>query len=54
MTRSYLEKIFEEETLIRTKTTIPLQIFYEDMFDSKVIFKSIIGPDDTGTETSRH
>ena len=34
--------------LIRSKLTSLLQIFCEFMPDSKVIYQSIIGPDDTG------
>ena len=40
--------------LIRTKSTTLLQIFCEFILNSKVIFKSIICPDDTGKNISRH
>ena len=45
--RQYLEKN-EGELIFRTLTTTLLQIFYQFMFYSKVIFKSTTGPDDTG------
>ena len=40
--------------MTRTKPTTLLQIFCEVMSNSKYIFKSIIDPDDTDTNISRH
>ena len=41
------QNIIEGEMLIKTQLTNSLQIFCELMHNSKVILKSIIGPDDT-------
>ena len=40
--------------LIKTQRTILLQIFCKFVIKSKVIFKSMTGPDDTGRVISRH
>ena len=40
-------KIFHREMLIITQSTTLLQIFCEFMINYEVIFKSILGPDDT-------
>ena len=40
-------KIFDGEMLVGTKPTYLLQIFYKIIIYAKVIFKIIIGPDDT-------
>ena len=49
-----IQKIFEGEMLIRTQPTTLLQIFFESMFDSKVIIKNIKDPDDTFYLSSKH
>ena len=43
--QTFLRKRFEEETLIKTQSTIPLQIFREFQLNSKVISKNTIIPD---------
>ena len=43
-------RILEGELLIRTQSTTIHQIFSEAVLNSKVIFKNIIGPDDTWPE----
>ena len=40
-------KIIEGEILIRIRPTTLLEIFSQFVFNQKVIFKSIIDPDDT-------
>ena len=45
--KSNSQKIFEGKMYIRNYPTKPLQIFFQFMLDFKVIFKSIIDPDDT-------
>ena len=45
--KTNIEKIFEGELFIRTFFTTLLQIFFKFMFYSKVISKSMTGPDDT-------
>ena len=42
------QKIFEEKMFTRTPSTTLFQIFCELMHYSKIIFKSMTGPDDTG------
>ena len=44
----------EGEMLLRTKPTTLFQISCESMLDPKAILKRIIGPDDAGTDISRH
>ena len=39
--------MFEGDILRETQPTTLLQIFYESMIHSEVIFKSVTGPDDT-------
>ena len=42
-----IQKLFEEEMLIRHLPKNPLQIFFKFMINLKVVLESIIGPDDT-------
>ena len=44
--KAKVKKIFEEELFIWTPSTTLLQIFFKFLLNSKVIFKSMIGPDD--------
>ena len=46
--KSNIQKIFEEELFIATLSTTLLQIFCKVMLHSKIIFKSMSGPDDIG------
>ena len=48
----FFQKIFDEEILIKLLPTTPLQIFCEFMLYSKVIYKSIMGPDDNLSKSS--
>ena len=45
--KSLIQKIFEGEILFRCQPTHLFQLFCKNIINSKVIFKSIIGPDDT-------
>ena len=45
LSKAIFRKIFEGELFIQTPSTTLLQIFYKFMLHSKVIFKSMIGPD---------
>ena len=46
--KGIMRKIFEGEMFIRTLSTTLLQIFCELKLYSKIIFKNMISPDDTG------
>ena len=46
--KSNFQKIFEGELFFNTLSATLLQIFWEFMLHSKVIFESMTGPDDTG------
>ena len=54
LTRALLKKIFEEEMVIKTHPTSPLQICFECMLSSKVIIKVVLSPDDTCQGHSRN
>ena len=42
--------MFEGEMFIKIQPTTLLQIFWEFMFDSEVILKSVEGPDDSSQD----
>ena len=51
--QSFIQKIFQEEMLIKTQPTTPLEIFCEFMLHSCVILECIIDPDDFKSARSK-